>query len=64
MMDYENLILDQDGAVLKITVNRPEVFNAQGREIAYRLERDGDESQRVRGAQRARNRDERFGDHG
>ena len=63
-MDYQNLLLDQDGALPKITVNRPEVLNAQSRKIACRLERDGDESQRVRGAQRARNRDERFGDHG
>ena len=30
-MTYENLLLDRDGAVLKITVNRPEVRNAQSR---------------------------------
>ena len=30
-MEYENLLLDQTGAVLKITVNRPEVRNAQSR---------------------------------
>ena len=30
-MTYENLLLDQIGPVLKITVNRPEVRNAQSR---------------------------------
>ena len=30
-MTYENLLLDQTGPVLKITVNRPEVRNAQSR---------------------------------
>ena len=30
-MSYENLLLDSDGPVLKITVNRPEVRNAQSR---------------------------------
>ncbi len=30
-MTYENLLLDSDGPVLKITVNRPEVRNAQSR---------------------------------
>ena len=63
-MNYQNLIFDQDGAVLTITVNSPEVFDPHSRKIACRLERDGDESQRVRGAQRARNRDQRFGHHG
>ena len=29
--NYSTLLLDQDGAVLKITVNRPEVLNAQSR---------------------------------
>ena len=30
-MDYQTLILDRDGAVLRITVDRPEVLNAQSR---------------------------------
>ena len=30
-MTYTDLKLEQDGAVLKITVDRPEVLNAQSR---------------------------------
>ena len=30
-VSYETLLLDQDEAVLTITVNRPEVLNAQSR---------------------------------
>ena len=30
-MDYKTLLTSQEGAVLKITVNRPDVFNAQSR---------------------------------
>lgn len=45
----------------RVSINS--AFQAHALSVAYRLERDGDESQRVRGAQRARNRDESFGDH-
>ena len=31
MMEYKTLLIDQEGAVLKITMNRPEVLNAQSR---------------------------------
>ena len=30
-MDYQTLLTDQEGAVLNITVNRPEVLHAQSR---------------------------------
>ena len=38
-MGYQNLALDQDRAVLKITVNRPEVLNAQSRIMREELDR-------------------------
>ena len=37
-MAFENLLLDQDLAVLKITVNRPEVLNAQSRLMREELD--------------------------
>ncbi len=52
----------QDEMGFRVSINS--AFQSHALSVAYRLERDGDESQRVRGAQRARNRDERFGDHG
>ena len=36
--DYSTLLLDQEGAVLKITVNRPEVLNAQSRVMREELD--------------------------
>ena len=51
----------QDEMGFRVSINS--AFQAHALSVAYRLERDGDESQRVRGAQRARNRDESFGDH-
>ena len=51
----------QDEMGFRVSING--AFQAHALSLAYRLERDGDESQRVRGAQRARNRDESFGDH-
>jgi len=35
---YETLLLDQTGAVLKVTVNRPEVLNAQSRTMREELD--------------------------
>ena len=52
-------IQDEMGFRMSITG----AFQAHALSIAYRQERDGDESQRVQGAQRARNRDASFGDH-
>ena len=37
-MAYENLLLDRDEAVLTITVNRPEVLNAQSRVMREELD--------------------------
>ena len=37
-MGYENLLLDQTDAVLEITVNRPEVLNAQSRVLREELD--------------------------
>ena len=37
-MAYQNLLLDRDQAVLKITVNRPEVLNAQSRIMREELD--------------------------
>ena len=54
-----NQIQDEMGFRMSITG----AFQAHALSIAYRQERDGDESQRVQGAQRARNRDASFGDH-
>ena len=48
-MSYQNLLLDQIDAVLKITVNRPEVLNAQSRilreEIDAALDEAADDAQ-------------------
>ena len=54
-----NQMQDEMGFRVSIT----SAFQAHALSVAYRQERDGDESQRVQGAQRARNRDESFGDH-
>ena len=51
----------QDEMGFRVSINS--AFQSHALSVAYRLERDGDESQRARGSQRARNRDERFGDH-
>ena len=51
----------QDEMGFRVSINS--AFQSHALSVAYRLERDGDESQRTRGSQRARNRDERFGDH-
>ena len=37
-MQYEDLLIDQDEAVLTITVNRPEVLNAQSRIMREELD--------------------------
>ena len=37
-MTYTDLKLDQDGEVLKITVDRPEVLNAQSRIMREELD--------------------------
>jgi enoyl-CoA hydratase len=54
-----NQMQDEMGFRVSIT----SAFQAHALSVAYRQERDGDESQRVQGSQRARNRDETFGDH-
>ncbi|SVE00104.1 uncharacterized protein METZ01_LOCUS452958, partial [marine metagenome] len=36
--DYTDLFLEQDGAVLTITVDRPEVLNAQSRIMREELD--------------------------
>ncbi|MCH8892748.1 MAG: enoyl-CoA hydratase [Chloroflexi bacterium] len=54
-----NQMQDEMGFRVSIT----SAFQAHALSVAYRQERDGDESQRVQGAQRARNRDATFGDH-
>jgi enoyl-CoA hydratase len=38
MVSYKTLLLDQDGAVLKIILNRPQVHNAQSRVMLEELE--------------------------
>ncbi len=35
---YDTLLLEQTGAVLKVTVNRPEVLNAQSRIMREQLD--------------------------